>query len=47
MKAVFEYVPDFSIEGYKKVTVEKPSVEVTEEEYEREIDAIAGVARHH
>jgi len=37
VKAVFEYVPDFSIEGYKTVTVEKPSVEITEEEYEREI----------
>ncbi len=37
VKAVFEYVPDFSIEGYKTVTVEKPPVEITEEEYEREI----------
>jgi trigger factor len=37
VKAVFEYVPDFSIEGYQTVTVEKPAVEITEEEYEREI----------
>jgi trigger factor len=36
-KAVFEYVPDFSIEGYKTVTVEKPPVEITEEEYQREL----------
>jgi trigger factor len=37
VKAVFEYVPDFSIEGYKAVTVEKPPVEITEEEYQREL----------
>ena len=37
VKAVFEYVPDFSIEGYKTVTVEKPPVEITEEEYTREV----------
>jgi trigger factor len=37
VKAVFEYVPDFSIEGYKTVTVEKPSVEITEEEFQHEL----------
>ncbi|MDR3722953.1 MAG: trigger factor [Terracidiphilus sp.] len=37
VKAVFEYVPEFSIEGYKDVTVAKPSVEVTEEEFEHEM----------
>ena len=38
VKAVFEFVPEFSIEGYQKVTVEKPPVEVTEEEYRRELE---------
>jgi trigger factor len=37
VKAVFEYLPAFSIEGYKDVTVEKPSVEITEEEFQHEI----------
>ncbi len=37
VKAVFEYVPEFSIEGYQGVTVEKPSVEITEEEFQHEI----------
>jgi trigger factor len=37
VKAVFEYIPEFSIEGYQAVTVEKPSVEITEEEYAHEI----------
>jgi trigger factor len=40
VKAVFEFIPDFSIEGYKDVTVPKPSSEVTEEEFEREIGGI-------
>jgi trigger factor len=39
-KAVFEFVPDFSIDGYQAVTVEKPSVEVTEEEYQRELEQL-------
>ena len=47
VKAVFEYCPDFSIEGYQTVTVEKPSVEITEEEFQQEIGAAARVARHH
>ncbi len=38
VKAVFEFVPGFSIDGYQTVTVEKPSVEITEEEYRQEIE---------
>ncbi len=38
VKAVFEYIPSFSIDGYKDVTVTKPSVEVTEEEFKHELD---------
>jgi trigger factor len=37
VKAVFEYIPEFSIEGYQAVSVDKPSVEITEEEYAQEI----------
>ncbi len=37
VKAVFEYVPAFSIDGYQTVTVEKPAVEITEEEFQSEI----------
>lgn len=40
VKAVFEYIPDFSIEGYRDVKVDKPSVAVTDEEFEREIEQI-------
>ena len=40
VKAVFEYLPDFSIEGYQSVTVDKPSVEITEEEFKQEIDQL-------
>lgn len=40
VKAVFEYLPDFSIEGYETVTVDKPSVEVTEEEYRQELEQL-------
>ena len=38
VKAVFEIIPDFSIEGYKDVTVPKPSVEIDEAEFQAEID---------
>ena len=38
VKAVFEYIPAFSIDGYKDVKVDKPSVEVAEEEFQHEID---------
>lgn len=37
VKAVFEFLPDFSIEGYQSVTVEKPAVEITEEEFQQEM----------
>jgi trigger factor len=37
LKAAFEFIPAVSIEGYKDVTVEKPSAEVTEEEFQREV----------
>jgi trigger factor len=38
VKAVFEFIPSFSIDGYKDVTVAKPSVEVTEEEFKHELE---------
>jgi trigger factor len=38
VKAVFEFIPSFSIDGYKDVTVSKPSVEVTEEEFKHELE---------
>jgi trigger factor len=37
VKAVFEFVPAFSIEGYDKVTVPKPPVEITDEEFQAEL----------
>ena len=37
VKAVFEFIPPFSIDGYKDVTVPKPSAEITEEEYQQEM----------
>ena len=37
VKAVFEYIPEFSIDGYQDVTVPKPSVEITEEEFQAEL----------
>ncbi|MGA3334585.1 MAG: trigger factor [Terracidiphilus sp.] len=37
-KAVFEFIPAFSIDGYKDVKVDKPSVEITEEEFQHEIE---------
>jgi trigger factor len=40
VKAVFEFVPDFSLEGYQTVTVEKHSVEVTEEEFKHEMEQL-------
>ena len=40
MKAVFEYLPEVSIEGYEQVTVPKPSVEVTEDEFRHEMDQL-------
>jgi len=40
VKAVFEFVPAFSIEGYKDVTVPKPPVEITPEEFQAELDQL-------
>ena len=37
VKAVFEFVPAFSIEGYKEMTVPKPPVAITEEEFQAEL----------
>ena len=37
-KAVFEFLPLFSIDGYKDVKVDKPSAEITEEEFRHEIE---------
>ena len=39
-KTVFECMPAFSIDGYKDVTVEKPSVEIAEEDFQREIEQL-------
>jgi len=40
VKAVFEFIPAFSIEGYKDVTVPRPSVEITEEEFNQELEQL-------
>jgi trigger factor len=40
VKAVFEFVPVFSIDGYQSVTVDKPSPEITEEEFQHEMDQL-------
>ena len=40
VKAVFEFIPSISVEGYETVTVEKPSVEVTDEEFHRELEEL-------
>jgi trigger factor len=40
VKAVFEFIPAFSIDGYKDVKVDKPSVEVTEEEFQHELEQL-------
>ncbi|MGA7109172.1 MAG: trigger factor [Terracidiphilus sp.] len=37
VKAIFEFIPSFSIDGYKDVTVAKPSAEVSEEEFQHEL----------
>ena len=37
VKAAFEYIPSFTIEGYKDVVVEKPPTEVTDEEFQHEL----------
>jgi trigger factor len=40
VKAVFEYLPEFSIDGYDQVVVAKPSVELTEDEFQREMEQL-------
>jgi trigger factor len=40
LKAAFEYLPSFSIEGYQGVTVPKPTVELTEDEFGREVEQL-------
>ena len=37
VKAIFEFIPAFSIDGYKDVIVAKPSAEVSEEEFQHEL----------
>ncbi len=37
VKALFEYVPDFSVEGYESIKVDKPTESVTDEEYQAEL----------
>lgn len=39
-KAAFEVVPEFSVEGYQEVKVEKPDTELTEAEFDAELDRI-------
>ena len=39
-KAVFEVLPEFSVEGYQEVKVEKPSTELTDEEFDAELERI-------
>lgn len=40
LKAVFEYMPEVSIEGYEQVVVPRPSVEVTDDEFKHEMDQL-------
>ncbi|MGA2170859.1 MAG: trigger factor [Terracidiphilus sp.] len=40
VKAVFEFVAAFSIEGYQNVTVAKPPVEITAEEFQHELEQL-------
>jgi trigger factor len=40
VKAVFEFIPAYSIEGYKDVTVPKPAVEITDEEFQHELEQL-------
>ncbi|MGC1966478.1 MAG: trigger factor, partial [Candidatus Acidiferrales bacterium] len=39
-KAVFEVLPEFSVEGYQQVRVEKPDTSLTEEEFNTELDRV-------
>ena len=40
VKAVFEFIPAFSIEGYQNVTVPKPPVDLAEEEVQQELQQL-------
>lgn len=40
VKAAFEYLPDFSMEGYQDVSVPKPPADVTDEEFQHEVDRL-------
>jgi trigger factor len=39
-KAAFEVIPEFSVDGYKDVKVEKPDTELTDAEFDAELDRI-------
>jgi trigger factor len=39
-RAVFEVLPEFSIEGYQEVKVDKPSVEVSDDEFKQELEML-------
>jgi trigger factor len=40
VKAAFEFIPDFAIDGYQTVTVDKPSVEISEEDFQHELEQL-------
>ena len=39
-KAVFEVLPEFSIDGYQEMKVEKPDTTLTEAEFDAELDRV-------
>ena len=39
-KAAFEVLPEFSVEGYQQIKVEKPDTTLTEEEFNAELDRV-------
>lgn len=39
-RVVFEVVPEFSVDGYQEIKVEKPSAALTDEEYDRELEGL-------
>ena len=39
-KAAFEVLPEFSVEGYQQVKIEKPDTSLTEEEFNAELDRV-------
>ena len=39
-KAAFEVLPEFSVEGYQQVKVEKPDASLTDEEFNTELEAV-------